>query len=74
MGYSMNILDVLSIILIIILITFGVEFYLKYKKIQNKKIETVKKDLILRINYIMILTVLLGITSIINIILKSILI
>lgn len=66
----MNIIQIVDIILIIILFILGIEFMITLKKSEDKKIEKVRDLLIRRINIIIILTVIVGILTIVNILLK----
>lgn len=66
----MNLLKLIEIILIIILLVIGIETIIKFKKSENKLIEDIKKSLIVRIDIIMILTIIISILTIINIIFK----
>ena len=68
---AMNILGIISIILLLILVILGIEFMIKLKKSEGKLIDEVRKPLMIRLNIIIVLTVALSITTIINIILKG---
>lgn len=67
----MDILKITIVILILLLVIIGVETIIKIKKNEGKKIKQIKKGLTRRINIIIILTVLLAVSSIINIILSN---
>lgn len=67
----MNFLGIISIILLLILVILGIEFMMKLKKSEGKLIDEVRKALLIRLNIIIVLTVTLSITTIINIILKG---
>ncbi|MBR4632809.1 MAG: hypothetical protein IKO48_05790 [Elusimicrobia bacterium] len=67
----MNILGIISIILLLILVILGIEFMIKLKKSEGKLIDEVRKPLMIRLNIIIVLTIALSITTIINIILKG---
>ena len=67
----MNIFGILSIILLVLLVIFGIEFMLKLKKVEGKLISDVKKPLMIRLDIIILLTISLAITTIINIIWKG---
>lgn len=66
----MNIIKFIDIILILTLLVIGIDTFIKLNKSEGKKIEYVKKSLMPRINILMILTILVAITTIINIILN----
>ena len=66
-----NILGIISIILLLCLGIFGIELMITLKKNEAKLIEDIRKPLMTRLNIIIILTVVLSITTIINIIIKS---
>lgn len=66
----MNIIKIIDIILIILLIIIGIETLLKVKNSEGKLIEDVRKPLIIRIDIIMILTIIIAILLILNIIIK----
>ena len=68
---AMNILGIISIILLLILVILGIEFMIKLKKSEGKLIDEVRKPLMIRLNIIIVLTITLSITTIINIILKG---
>ena len=68
---AMNILGIISIILLLILVILGIEFMIKLKKSEGKLIDEVRKPLMIRLNIIIVLTIALSITTIINIILKG---
>lgn len=67
----MNVFGIISIILLMILVILGIEFMIKLKKSEGKLIDEVRKPLMIRLNIIIVLTVALSITTIINIILKG---
>lgn len=66
----MTILKIIDIILIVLLLIAGIETFIKFKKCENKKIEEIRKDLLIRIDIIMVLTILIAIITILNIIIK----
>ena len=68
----MNFLTISSIVISLLLIGFGIEFFIKLNKNKDKKIEEIKKTLIFRLNIIITLTIILSIIVIINIVLKAI--
>ena len=68
---AMNVFGIISIILLMILVILGIEFMIKLKKSEGKLIDEVRKPLMIRLNIIIVLTVALSITTIINIILKG---
>lgn len=67
----MNVLAIISIILILFLVIFGIEFMIKLNQSEGKLIDEVKKSLIIRIDIIIVLTVILSIVSIINIVIRN---
>ncbi len=67
----MKYLNIMVIILIAILLIIGIETFIKLKKSENKTIDEVRKPLLIRINILMIVTVMLSIASIICVILKK---
>ena len=67
----MKYLNIIVIILIAILLIIGIETFIKLKKSENKTIDEVRKPLLIRINILMIVTVMLSIASIICVILKK---
>lgn len=67
----MKYLNIMVIILIAILLIIGIETFIKLKKNENKTIDEVRKPLLIRINILMIVTVMLSIASIICVILKK---
>ena len=66
----MNVLKIINILLVIILLIYGIDTIIKFKKNENKKIEDIRNSFVKRINIIMILTIILGIITILNIIFK----
>jgi hypothetical protein len=67
----MSVLNISIVSIIFLLLVIGIETMIKLKKSDNKNIEEVKNKLLLRINILMVLTVLLAILSIAFIILKK---
>ena len=67
----MKVLNISIVSIIFLLLVIGIETMIKLKKSDNKNIEEVKNKLLLRINILMVLTVLLAILSIAFIILKK---
>ena len=67
----MKVLNISIVSIIFLLLVIGIETMIKLKKSENKNIEEVKNKLLLRINILMVLTVLLAILSIAFIILKK---
>lgn len=63
----MKVVQVIEVILIALLLAFGIEFMIKLKKSENKKIEEVRDSLIKRLNTIMILIASVGIVTLVNI-------
>jgi len=66
----MDILKIIDICLIILLLVFGIEAVIKFKKVENEKVEDVRKTLTIRINIIMLITVLTSIVTILNVLLN----
>lgn len=66
----MQILRVLTIIIIILLLVVGIETIIKIKHSENKKIEDIRKDLLLRIDIIIILTVIISVLSLLLILFR----
>jgi len=64
-------LKIIIIILIILLLVIGTETIIKFKKNEGKLIENIKKPLLIRINIIMTLTIIIAITTIINILINK---
>lgn len=56
------------IILIILLFIVGIETMVYFKKNENKRVDDIKKSLLIRIDILMVLTVAIGVLTIINII------
>lgn len=56
------------IILIILLLIVGIETMIYFKKNENKRVDDIKKSLLIRIDILMVLTVAIGVLTIINII------
>ena len=67
----MNILKIAIIVIIIIYLVIGIETFVKLKTSENKRIEDVRNSLIIRINIIMVLTIVLSILSILLIIFNN---
>ena len=55
----MNTIEIINLILIVILIIIGIETIVKFNKNKNKKVEEIRKPLIIRINIIAILIVII---------------
>lgn len=66
----MDILKIIDICLVILLLVFGIEAVIKFKKVENEKVEDVRKTLTIRINIIMLITVLTSIVTILNVLLN----
>ena len=67
----MNVINIIVLSLIFILVIVGIETVIRIKKYEDKSIDLVRNSLIKRINILMILTVLIGIFSIISVIIKK---
>ena len=66
----MNLLKIIEILNIIIILIVGIDTIIKFKQSEGKKIEDIRKPLLIRIDIIIILTIIISILSIINIIFK----
>ena len=66
----MLVLNIIQIILIVLLFATGIEFLIKLKKNENKKVEDVRDNLTIRINIMITITIILSIVTIINIIIR----
>ena len=64
-------LKIIDLILIVLLLIIGIETIITFKKNENKKIEDIRRKLLIRIDIISILTILIAIVTII-LLLKSI--
>ena len=62
------IFKIIDIILIVLLIIVGIETIIKFKKSEGMKIDDVRGGLLIRIDIIMVLTVLLALSTIMTII------
>ena len=58
-------LKIIDLILIVLLLIIGVETIITFKKNENKKIEDIRRKLLIRIDIISILTILIAIVTII---------
>lgn len=58
-------LKIIDLILIVLLLIIGVETIITFKKNENKKIEDIRRKLLIRIDIIGILTILIAIVTII---------
>ncbi len=63
----MNTIKILDIILIVLLLLFGIEFMVTFKKSENKNVEEIRDSLIKRLNIIMFLIASVGIVTLVNI-------
>lgn len=63
----MSLLKIIDIILIVILLIIGIETIIKFKKNENKLIDDIRKPLLIRINIIVVLTILISILTLMNI-------
>ena len=64
------ILKIITVILLIVYFVIGIETIIRVKKSEGKMIDDVRKPLTIRINIIMVLTVLLAVLTLLNIFLK----
>ena len=58
-------LKIIDLILIVLLLIIGIETIITFKKNENKKIEDIRRKLLIRIDIIGILTILITIITII---------
>ena len=58
-------LKIIDLILIVLLLIIGIETIITFKKNENKKIEDIRRKLLIRIDIIGILTILIAIITII---------
>ena len=65
-----NVLFVLIIILTIILAIIGIETIIFIKKSEGKLIDDIRKKLLVRIDILMVLTVIMGIMTIVKILMN----
>ena len=64
------ILKIITVILLVVYFVIGIETIIRVKKSEGKMIDDVRKPLTIRINIIMVLTVLLAVLTLLNIFLK----
>lgn len=67
----MTVLTIIDILLAFALFVFGVEAIVKIKRSEGKRIEEIRKPLIIRINIIMFLTIALAAVTVANIIVNN---
>lgn len=67
----MTVLTIIDILLAFALFVFGVEAIVKIKRSEGKRIEEIRKPLIIRINIIMFLTIALAAVTVANIIINN---
>lgn len=67
----MNIVRIIYIVLLIIILLLGVDFFIKLRKSKNKKIEDVRRGLLIRIGLITMLIIIIGICSLLLILLSN---
>ena len=63
-------LRILIIVLLLILFILGTDTIMRFKKLKNEKIEDIRKPFIIRIDILMVLTIIIAILSIVHIILN----
>ena len=61
---------IITVILLVVYFAIGIETIIRVKKSEGKMIDDVRKSLTIRINIIMVLTVLLAVLTLLNIFLK----
>lgn len=66
----MNILKIINVILIICLLLVGIEAIIKVKKSENRLIDDIRKPLLIRIDIIILLTIIVSILTVLNILIK----
>ncbi len=64
------ILKIITVILLVAYLVIGIETIIRVKKSEGKMIDDVRKPLTIRINIIMVLTVLLAVLTLLNIFMK----
>lgn len=64
------ILKIITVILLVVYFVIGIETIIRVKKSEGEMIDDVRKPLTIRINIIMVLTVLLAVLTLLNIFLK----
>ncbi|GEM_PF-6478676 len=64
------ILKIITVILLVVYFAIGIETIIRVKKSGGEMIDDVRKPLTIRINIIMVLTVLLAVLTLLNIFLK----
>ena len=67
----MSIFKIIDIILTIILLLIGLDTIIEFKKNEGKLIEDIKKPLLIRIDIIMVLTIIIAIITIVNILINK---
>lgn len=66
----MNLIRIITIILIVCLLVIGIDTIIKLKNSEGKLIDDVRKPLLIRIDIIIILTIIISLLTILNIIYK----
>lgn len=64
------VLKIITVILLVVYFAIGIETIIRVKKSEGEMIDDVRKPLTIRINIIMVLTVLLAVLTLLNIFLK----
>ena len=64
-------LKVITILVLIIFLIFGIDTISKIKKCEGKLIDDVRKNLIIRIDILLVLTVVLAVLTILNVFIKK---
>ncbi|MBQ9354565.1 MAG: hypothetical protein IJT84_02645 [Clostridia bacterium] len=64
------VLKIITVILLVVYFVIGIETIIRVKKSEGEMIDNVRKPLTIRINIIMVLTVLLAVLTLLNIFLK----
>lgn len=64
------VLKIITVILLVVYLAIGIETIIRVKKSEGEMIDDVREPLTIRINIIMVLTVLLAVLTLLNIFLK----
>lgn len=64
------VLKIITMVLLVVYFAIGIETIIRVKKSEGEMIDDVRKPLTIRINIIMVLTVLLAVLTLLNIFLK----
>lgn len=64
------VLKIITVILLVVYFAIGIETIIRVKKSEGEMIDDVRKPLTIRINIIMVLTVLLAVLTLLNLFMK----